>query len=77
MSDKTLKLKHIAIDEYNYDRLASLGHVPMSFNQVVTKVLDEYYNTIIKKKEQEPQEQQKEGNLVEPLAASGERRDEK
>ena len=39
MTSKCKKLKLIAIDEQNYETLRMLGHTSDSFNDVLTKVL--------------------------------------
>lgn len=42
MSSKSNKrLKLIAVDEQNYDSLRMLGHTPDSFNDVITRLLQQ------------------------------------
>jgi predicted CopG family antitoxin len=35
------KLKHIVVDVRNYERLQKLGHTAQSFNDVITRILNE------------------------------------
>jgi predicted CopG family antitoxin len=41
MTSKCKKLKLIAIDEQNYEELRMLGHTRDSFNDVLTKLLQQ------------------------------------
>jgi predicted CopG family antitoxin len=36
------ELKMIAVEKSNYDRLRMLGHVPQSFNDIITELLDKH-----------------------------------
>jgi len=41
MFSKAKRLRQIAIDEKNYELLRTLGHTPESFNDIITRVLEQ------------------------------------